>query len=309
MDPLTLAILGGSALLGSGIGLWSADLEKRKTQEQLQRQKEQAWAKYELGKAYSDQQYAINRGEAQTGLAIQERRLGEDVDSSIGQFNTGLLAQAYGIQDARIQTASGIGASRAAEGMSGTRGNNANELTRAYQQTSLDRSIGLRYEQNGQALSGMLTQANRGAADITRERASWEAGGYRYESKTAQDDYNRKLADLGQADYQYAIDNAASWEDYALSALSGASSGLGLAGSITGALNLSGAGGSAGEGNPNFGVGGATGGVFGGYKTAFGTWFGTGLPQSTPLPGIAAPSSSWFTPPTGNPGLNMDFWS
>ncbi|MDR0732253.1 MAG: hypothetical protein LBF63_11330 [Treponema sp.] len=240
MDPVTLAIFGVSTLLGGVTGWLSADTERRKKQEQLQRQKEQAWAKYELGKAYSDQQYGINRTEAHTGLAIQQRRLDEDVDSSIGQFNTGLLAQAYGIQNARIETASSIGASRAAEGMSGTRGNAANELMRAYEQTSLDRNIDLQYQQNDEALSGMITQANRGMQDISRERASWDPGGYRYQSKAAQDDYNLKMAQLGQSDFDWAINNAAGWEDYALSALSGASSGLSTANSLVNALNLSG---------------------------------------------------------------------
>jgi hypothetical protein len=235
MDPLTIALFALSAAGGAGMGLWSAGLERQKKQEALQRQKEQAWNQYELGKAYSDQQYGINMTEAQTGLAIQSRRLNEDVGSSVDQFNTGLLAQAYGIQNAQIQTASSVGASRAAEGMSGTRGNGANELMRAYEQTSLDRNMALQYEQNDQALGGMITQANRGMQDISRERASWDPGGYRYESKTAQDSYNRQMAELGQSDFDWAIDHASSWEDYAVSALSGASSGLGFADSLTGA--------------------------------------------------------------------------
>jgi hypothetical protein len=228
---------------GAGIGLWSAGNEEQKKRDELQRQKESAWNKYELGKAYSDQQYGINRNEAQVGLAIQEQRLGQDVDSSVDQFNTGLLAQAYGIQNAQIQTASNIGASRAAEGMSGTRGNNANELMRAYEQTSLDRNIGLQYRQNDQALSGMMTQANRGIQDISRERASWDPGGYRYQSKQAQDDYNRQMAQLGQDDFDWAMDHVMGWEDYAVSALSGASTGLGLFSSFMGAMNYSGFGG------------------------------------------------------------------
>jgi hypothetical protein len=238
MLPWLLPVLFAAG--GAGMGLWSADADRRKKQKELQRQKEQAWEKYELGKAYSDQQYGISRTEAQTGLAVQEGRLNQDVDSSVDQFNTGLLAQAYGIQNAQIQTASGIGASRAAEGMSGTRGNGANELMRAYEQTSLDRNIDLQYQQNDQALSGMITQANRGLQDISRERASWDPGGYRYESKAAQDSYNRQMAELGQADFDWAIEHAASWEDYALGAQSGASSGLGLANSVMGALNLNG---------------------------------------------------------------------
>jgi hypothetical protein len=228
------------AIAGGFTGWLSADSERKKKQEELQRQKEQAWEQYELGKAYSDQQYAINRTEAHTNLAIQSRRLDEDVDSSVDQFNTGLLAQAYGRQNARIETASSIGASRAAEGMSGTRGNGANELMRAYEQKSLDRNIDLQYRQNGQALSGMITGANRGLQDINRERASWDPGGYRYESKTAQDAYNLQLAELGQNNFDWAIQHASSPEEYALSILSGASSGLGLAANVMGALNYGG---------------------------------------------------------------------
>jgi hypothetical protein len=241
---MSLAVLAAiGAIGGAAAGWWSADKQRRDKQAELDRQKRVAWDKYELGKAYSDQQYAINRAEAHSGLAIQERRLDQDVDSSIGQFNTGLLGQAYGIQDAKIQTASGIGASRAAEGMSGTRGNGANELVRAYAQQGLDRNIGLQYQQNDQALSGMITQANRGMQDIRRERASWDAGGYRYESKAAQDSYNRQMADLGQDEFDWAIAHASSPEDYAVSILGGASSGLSLASSLYGAMDFMGGGG------------------------------------------------------------------
>ncbi|MDR1109059.1 MAG: hypothetical protein LBL19_08500 [Spirochaetaceae bacterium] len=252
MDPITLAIFGVSSLVGAGMGWWSADKQRREKQAELERQKRVAWDQYELGKAYSDQQYTINRTEAHSGLAIQERRLDQDVDSSIGQFNTGLLGQAYGIQDAQIQTASGIGASRAAEGMSGTRGNEANELVRAYAQQGLDRNIGLQYQQNDQALSGMITQANRGVQDISRERASWDAGGYRYESKAAQDSYNRQMAEMGQSEFDWAIANASSPEDYAMSILGGASSGLSLASSLYGAMDFMG-GGSGGTTNSGYG--------------------------------------------------------
>jgi hypothetical protein len=277
--PIPLAAIAAiGAAAGAVTGWWSTDLEKQKKQAELQRQKKLAWGQYELGKAYSDQQYDINRTEAQTSLAIQQNRLDEDVDSSIDQFNTGLLSQAYGIQNAQIQTASSVGASLAAEGMSGTRGNGANDLMRAYEQTSLDRNIDLQYQQNDQALSGTITQANRGMQDIARERASWDPGGYRYESKTAQDDYNLKLAEMGQADYQYAIDNAASWEDYALGALSGASSGLSLASSLTDALNLSDWGG--GNTEPNYQV--------------LGNLYG---------------NSNFGIKKDFTSGLNMDFWS
>jgi hypothetical protein len=287
------------AAAGAGIGWLSASEEERKKKAQLDFQKDQAWDKYELGKAYSDQQYGINRTEAQTNLAVQQRRLGEDVTSSTDQFNTGLLAQAYGIQNARIQAASGIGASRAAEGMSGTRGNAANELMRAYEQTSLDRNIDLQYRQNDEALSGMITQANRGMQDITRERASWDPGGYRYESKAAQDAYNLKMAGLGQDEFDWAINHASSWEDYAVSVLSGASTGLGLYNSGMQAWNLSGwsGGGSGTQAAANS--------AFRSSYTDFSAQGGAGFDTfnyglNTAPESLAKPN--WLS------GLNMDFW-
>jgi hypothetical protein len=275
---------------GAGIGWWSASEEERKKKEQLNFQKEQAWAKYELGKAYSDQQYGINRTEAQTGLDVQQRRLDEDVDSSIGQFNTGLLAQAYGIQNAQIQTASGIGASRAVEGMSGTRGNAANELMRAYEQTGLDRNIDIQYQQNDQALGGMIAQANRGVQDIARERASWDPGGYRYQSKAAQDDYNLKMAELGQDDFDWAMDHAAGWEDYAVSVLSGASTGLSLYNSAMQAWNLSGGS--------------------GGGKQAVNSAFRSSYSDFSAQGGAGFDTFNYGLKPALNSlnGLEMDFW-
>jgi hypothetical protein len=298
MDPITLAIFGVSALLGGGMGVWSAARQSRDEQDRLRRQQAQAWEKYELGKAYSDNQYAINRDEAQVNLALQARRLDEDVGSSVDQFNSGLLGQAYGIQNAQIQTASGIGASRAAEGMSGTRGNGANELMRAYEQNSLDRNIGLQYRQNDQAMAGMIGQANRGMADIGRERASWEPGGYRYQSKTAQDEYNRDLALSGQSDFDWAIGNAAMGpEDWALGFFGGASSGLGLGASAVNALNVSGWGGSADQAAVNAGFRS----VYSDFSSQAGPGFDTFNYGLVPPKSLQAPN--WFD------GLNMDFWS
>jgi hypothetical protein len=207
---------------------WSTSQEKQKEQERIDEEKRKAQESYRIGKEASDKQYTINRDEAQAGLDLQGRRLDQDVGSSIGQFNTSLLAQAYGIQDAQIQTASGIGASRAAEGMSGTRGNAANELVRAYAQQGLDRNIGLQYQQNDQALSGMITQANRVVQDISRERASWDPGGYRYELKGAEDTRNKDLADLGISALTWQSDqvNNYAWMNYTSDALKGGMNGF-----------------------------------------------------------------------------------
>jgi hypothetical protein len=236
-----IALAGIGAGLGAIFGGISTKRQGDKAQAELEAQKENAWSQYLLGKEYGDAQYRINRNEAQTGLAIQQNRLGQQVDQSIGQFNTGLLAQAYGIQGAQIQTASNIGASAAAEGMSGTRGNGANGLIRAYEQAGLDRNTDLQYRQNGQALSGLIGQANNAAADIRREGASWEPGGYRFAAKEAQDDYNRKMAELGQTNFDRAIGAAApGWEDYAVNIFGGASSGLNLASSINSFYNVGG---------------------------------------------------------------------
>ena len=194
--------------IGAGVGALSTIFGSNKEQEALKQQKEMAWQQYLLGKEYSDRQYALNRGEAQAQAAIQQGRLTESVNQSTDQFNLGLLSQAYGIQNAQIQTASSIGASLAAEGMSGTRGNAATALMRDYEQTNLDRNVALQERGNELSLAGMLSQANNAAADIRRERESWNEGGYRYAQKAAQDAYNLSMAELGQTAYDWQIEQA-----------------------------------------------------------------------------------------------------
>jgi hypothetical protein len=157
-------------------------------------------------------------------------------------MNTGLLSQAYGIQNARIQTASNIGASVAAEGAGGTRGNAANGLMRAYEQQSLDRNIEVQERENSQALTGMVTQANNAYQDISRERDSWDTGGYRYQMKEAQDAYNKKMAALGRTEFQWQMDNvtgsgAYGWMDYASDIIGGGVSGFNLGNKIDGAVD------------------------------------------------------------------------
>jgi hypothetical protein len=198
-------------------------------QEALERQKQAAWDQYELGKEYSDSQYAINRGEAGTQAAIQQGRLDRNVGQSVDQFNLGLLSQAYGVQNAQIQTASNIGASLAAEGMGGTRGNEANGLMRAYEQKSLDRNVALQQRGSDLSLQGMLSQASDTAADIRRERESWDPGGYRYRQKEAQDAYNLGMANLGQENFDWQIAQAEPTAlDYITGGIQGGSTGLDL---------------------------------------------------------------------------------
>ena len=235
--PLPAIIAAIGAIAGAAGTAQAAEQER----ERLEQQKRAAWMQYLYGQQYSDQRYAVQQREARDTLAIQRERLDQSVDMSTDQFNTSLLAQAYGIQDARIQTALQTGASRAAEGMSGTRGNAAGELIRAYAETGLERNIDAQYRRNEQALQGMISGANNAAADIRREQASWDPGGYRYELKGAQDAYNRNIAVLGQDNFDWQIGAAAATPmDYLTGAFGGASSGLSLAGSLGGLLDVSG---------------------------------------------------------------------
>ncbi|MDR3247352.1 MAG: hypothetical protein LBT39_01075, partial [Treponema sp.] len=158
----------------------------------------------ELQKAYADKQftlqqasalkqYGIQKTEAQGQLGRQAAQVGQNVDQSVGQMNTGLLSQAYGIQNAQIQTASNVGASLAAEGAGGTRGNTANGLARAYEQQSLDRNVGLQNRQNSDSLAAMMSQAGNAMTDIRTESASWDEGGYRAQLKDESLAYNQSV--------------------------------------------------------------------------------------------------------------------
>jgi hypothetical protein len=88
----------------------------------------------------------------------------------------------------------------------------------------------------------MAQQAGNALQDINRERASWLSGGYRYESKEAQDVYNRDMAKLRQTNFNYQIANAKATEfDKFMGIFSGASSGLSFASSINSFRNVGGA--------------------------------------------------------------------
>jgi hypothetical protein len=224
-----LGLLTALTGAGAGMGIISTFLEGQKEQENLQRQKETAWQQYLLGKEYSDTLYGINKTEAQIQALIAENRLRQGLDANMGQFNDSLLAQAYGVQDARISTASQTGASLDAEGASGTRGNEAPGLMRAYAEQGLKRSIDMQDRQNQSALSGMLTQAGNALFDIDREKASWEQGGYRYLQKDAQDMYNLKTAQLGQSEFDWQKNQSQPGVfDYLSSTFGGGMSGINL---------------------------------------------------------------------------------
>jgi hypothetical protein len=228
----------GGAIIGGISGL----IGSNKQRQQAEQQKKTAWEQYLLGKEYGDQQYAIQKQNAAENLALQKYRLNQAVDASTDQFNTGLLGQAYGIQNAQIQTAASLGSSLAAEGAGGTRGNAASGLARAYEETALERNIQLQNKQNSQAINALASQASNSAGDINRERASWNTGGYRYELKQTQDDYNRKMAELGQSNFDWSIDQirANAPLDFLGGMFGGASSGLSMGGSISQFNNLGG---------------------------------------------------------------------
>jgi hypothetical protein len=167
----------GGAILGGIFGGVSSLIGKSKEEKRLQQQKDSAWSQYLLGKAYGDEQFSIQKGEALSDLGVQRRRLNQAVGAGVDELNTGLLGQAYGIQNAQIQTASSVGASLAAEGMGGTRGNAANGLMRAYEEQGLERNIQLQNAQNTQAVNALTTRTSDAAGDLSRETASWPGRG------------------------------------------------------------------------------------------------------------------------------------
>jgi hypothetical protein len=240
MSLLALAALGlGGAAIGGGFGLASVFQSGSQQSSALRKQKENAWQQYLLGKSYSDSQYSIQQGEAAYQFADQQRRLNQEMGQAMDQYNTSLLAQAYSSQDAQIQTASGIGASLAAEGMSGTRGNDANALVRAYARQGLERGLEVQERQNQGVLNGMVSGANNALRSMAHERDSWNAGGYRYEMKEAQDKYNLGMAQLGQTGFDWQISQAnPTGLDVITGLFSGASSGLSLGASIYSFGNL-----------------------------------------------------------------------
>jgi hypothetical protein len=221
------------ALLGAAAGGVAAWQNSEREKDAITQQKQTAWKQYELGQQHSDEQYAIQRGEALYQLGAQERALTETLGLSLDEYNTGLLAQAFGIQDARIQTSQTVGAATAAEGAGGTRGNAANELVRAYAAQGLERSITVQDRQNQNALDRLFSGVNQSTAAIAHERDSWKSGGYRFAQKESQDAYNLATAKLGQSNFNWQLEQAEpTFLDYATGILGGASSGMGMANSI-----------------------------------------------------------------------------
>jgi hypothetical protein len=214
------------------MGAWSNWRETDRQARALERQREDAQKAYGYGKDLSDRQYGLQKGEALWQIGMQDRGLREGMDQFTGEYNTRLLARAYGEQDARMQAASGIGASIAQEGMRGTRGNEANRLERDYAAASLERQIGLQRRQDEGALAAAVQGANRSAAALGHERESWGPGGYREGMKNAQDAYNKKMSDLGISNLDWQLEDMNGWENQALNytaaAFGGASSGLSL---------------------------------------------------------------------------------
>ena len=219
------ALALGGALLG-GLSTWQ---QGKKEKESLERQKESARQQYELGKNYSDSMYSLQKSEALGQLGIQRRNLDTQLGTAMDDYNTSLLSQAFGIQDARIQNEAGIGASYAQEAAGGTRGDAANEMIRAYAAAGLEKNIDLQNRQNTNYLNQMITGANQTVEAINREAGSWSEGGYRYQQKAAQDAYNKNIFDLGQSDYDWAVQQSQpGFLDYFTGALTGASSGLSM---------------------------------------------------------------------------------
>jgi len=231
-----LLAMGLGALAGGLLGAWNTGRERRRQLDEIARNKQNALDAYTYGKTLSDTQYGIQKGEALWQIGMQDRGLREGMGQFTDEYNTHLLARAYGEQDARIQNASGIGASLAQEGMSGTRGNEANQLMRDYAASSLENQIGVQRQQDANALAGTVSGANRSIAAMAHERASWDPGGHRFEAKTANDEYNRLMMEMGQANYQWQMDDINKPEnqflDYTAGVFGGASSGMGFGKSV-----------------------------------------------------------------------------
>ena len=217
------------ALIGLGVGIWSAYSQGQREQANLQQQQQSAWQQYQYGKEYSDQTFDLQKGEALENLGVQRKNLDTQVGLATDDYNTALLAQAFGIQDARIQTGSAVGASLVNEAASGVRGSATNEKIRAYASQSLERNIEVQDKQNANYLNRMITGANMTVDAIGREEASWMPGGYRVQQKAAQDAYNQNIALLGQDNFNWAISQATpGFLDYFTSAMGGMSSGMSL---------------------------------------------------------------------------------
>ena len=225
-----LWMMAVGAAVGAGVGIASTRRRRREEEERIKREKENAKKQYQYGKEYSDRMYDLKKNEALGQLDVQRKGLDTQLGLAIDDYNDNLLAQAFGIQDARIQTSSFIGESLAAEGASGTRGNESTEMIRSYAAQGLDRNIELQDRQNSNYLYKVITGANQTADAISREKAAWMPGGYRDQEKNAQDAYNYQIYQLGQDNYNWQMQQHESYKflDYFTGAMSGANSGFNM---------------------------------------------------------------------------------
>jgi hypothetical protein len=225
-----------SAAIGAATSIINTWRERERYEDEIKRNKKNAEDAYRYGKENSDRQYALQKGEALWKLGLHDRALREGMNQFSDEYNTNLLARAYGEQDARIQTASGIGASLAQEGMGGTRGNEANALMRKYYSDRLERELEIQKKQDAATLAGTVNSANRTVTELEHEKASWDPGGYRHESKTANDLYNKQMSDMAVENYKWQLNDMKDpWNqffDYFSAFNSGASSGSNTGNSI-----------------------------------------------------------------------------
>jgi len=225
---LWMAAVGAG--LGALFGALSTSRKRKQEKAEIEKQKENARIQYEYGKEYSDNLFNIRKTESLENLGMQQRNLDTQLDLSFDDYNSNLLAQAFGAQDARIQTSSAIGESIAAEGASGTRGNASNEMIRSYVAEGLERNIDIQNKQNDNYLNRMIKGADMSTDAINREKASWLPGGYRIQEKQSQDSYNYNLYQLGKSnfDWQTKQINDNTFLDYFTGITGGASSGFNL---------------------------------------------------------------------------------
>jgi len=214
--PLIMAAAGAAT---GAISIWQ---QGERTKKELKHQKESAWQQYLYGKEYSDTRFGIQKNEALSQLNVQKQNLRSEMELSMDDYNTGLLAQAFGMHNAQIENASNIGMSLAAEGAGGTRGNEANETIRSYAAESLQRNIDVQNRQSGNRLDQMMTGAAIASAAIKREESSWQPGGYRMLEKDAQDAYNKNIAMAGQSEFDWGIEQSKpTFLDYATAFMGG----------------------------------------------------------------------------------------
>jgi len=222
-----------SAAAGSTAGFLGTFQSKNRQWEELKKQKDIEKDKFKYGKEFSDKIFELQKAQALDHLFMQKQNLDTQMNLSVNEYNTELLAQAFGIQDARIQSDSAIGASYLSEGASGTRGNNANNMMRDYAKESFERNIDVHDRQSSEHLNRMITGGNIAATGINKERDSWLEGGFRYQEKLERDLYNKKIYDLNMKEFNRQIELSNPWAitfdnflDYNVGLMGGANTGL-----------------------------------------------------------------------------------